>query len=55
MKYFGINPSFELQAGTTEFVLMNMRRHSMALNISEFENAERMRVDRDSFLKNNYD
>lgn len=55
MEYFWCNPHFELQASTTEFVLMNMTKHALPLNIGEFENADRMRVDWDSFLKNNYD
>jgi hypothetical protein len=32
-----------------------MTKHALPLNIGEFENADRMRVDWDSFLKNNYD
>lgn len=55
MAYFWCNPHFELQASTTEFVLMNMTKHALPLNIWEFENADRMKVDWDSFLKNNYD
>lgn len=55
MKYLGISSSMELQAGTTEFVLMMMCKHALPLNIGEYETSEKMRVDRDSFLKNNYD
>lgn len=55
MKSFGINNPLELQASTTEFVLMSMCKHSLPLNVGEYEHNERMRVDWDTFLKNNYD
>lgn len=54
MKSFGLDKCLEVQASTTQFVVLKMMRHHVPLCIGEYQNTD-MRADWDSVIKNNYD
>lgn len=54
MDAFWINKKWEIQASTTQFVVMNLLKHNLPINVWEFSNNE-INFDWDNMMKNNYD
>jgi len=54
MDVFGIDKALEIQASTTEFILMKKSTHYIPLNIWEYRNSD-TKFDWAAFIKNNYD